>query len=231
MTLSPLTNIQIKNQDSLIEFVRRDAFDEAFITTTLETVKPITDDEDGAVLVLPMGQGALQRPLLRYVGEDVADPGETMAFDTDVDRSEADQRVVEAFAQLEGLSDELAAARQEVANAIKDTAGTMSTTTLRAKPGQTQLRFFTTVKVPRSEDGEYVFETLAPLATFVLQNGGEIRVIAALPAGATKLEATALQNPEQPNSDIAVAEASIANRTVLGWSWRTDPFFRIKYRY
>lgn len=231
MTLSPLSNLPIKHQDSLIEFVHRDDFDEAFVTTTLELARPLTDEEDGVTLILPMSQDALQRPILRYVGDDVDAAADTMTFDSDVERSEADQQVVDALSDLEGLSAELAEARQRLQQALKETAGTMSTTTLRAKPGQTRLRFFTTVKVPRGDDGIHVFETLAPLSTFVIQNGGEIRVIAALPAGATKIEATALQDKEQPNTNIAVAEATIANRVVLGWSWRTDPFFRITYRY
>lgn len=230
--LSPITQIPIRSQDSIIEVVHRDGeFDEAFITTTLELAKPLTDKEEGETFLLPMSQDGLQRPIMRYVGDAVDDPTATMTFDTEVDRSEADQQVVEALDQLQEVSAEVAEAHQQLAGAIKQTAASMSTTTLRVRQGQTRLRYFTTVKVPKAEDGTYTFETLAPLATFILQNGGQIRVVALLPAGANKQEAIALQVKGEPNTAIKVDEAVVGARTILGWKWQTDPYFRITYKY
>jgi hypothetical protein len=63
-----------------------------------------------------------------------------------------------------------------------------------------------------------------PLASFVLQPGGSMGVVALLTRGATLIEAVRLQNPNDEGSRLSTQiEAALGGRRCIGWTWQSDP--------
>jgi hypothetical protein len=81
---------------------------------------------------------------------------------------------------------------------------------LTVPPGKRQLRFFFTIAADRVGDREYEFQVLGPLASFALQGGVSISVLTLLARGTTLIE---------------------ARGRALGWLWKNDPLFRVRYHY
>lgn len=107
------------------------------------------------------------------------------------------------------------------------------------KPGQRRLRFFYTVAAGKSPEGVFEARVFGPLASFVIQPGGSLGVVALLARGATLLargatlvEAVALTNPDDEGSRLSTQfEQDLGGRRCVGWTWQNDPLFRIRYRY
>lgn len=73
---------------------------------------------------------------------------------------------------------------------------------------------------------------LGPLASFLIQPGGSIGVVALLPRSTTVIEAIALQDPTNPGSALpGQVEQEFGGRPCLGWIWQNDPLFCIRYSY
>lgn len=228
MALSPLMNVPILRQDSVIEVVRKgdgsQENDEVFITTTLELGQEI-DAQNEVTLLLPLASEAQQRPLMRYTAEEV---DEALTFD-EVDRSAYDQAVVDA---LQAVQDDEREKQQALANAIANAANSFSQAVLTVKPGQRRLRFFYTVAAERTAEGLFEARVFGPLASFVIQPGGFLGVVALLAPGATLVEAVALTNPEDEGSRLSTqVEEDLGGRRCVGWTWQNDPLFRIRYQY
>lgn len=229
MSLAPLPSVPVSRVDSVLEVVSKGAGDQAndevFITTTMLLAADI-DAVDEVTLILPMSSEASQQPILRYVGGDIQTT--SITFDS-VDRSAYDDRVANALAVL---ADRVTKKEEkELERAIARAAKSFSQAVLTVKPGQRQLRFFFTIAADRVGEREYEFQVLGPLASFALQTGGSISVVALLARGTTLVEAHGLQDPSNPGSEIGRQEADLAGRRALGWVWQNDPLFRVRYRY
>ncbi len=228
MALSPLMNVPILSQDSVIEIVGKgdgsQENDELFITTTLELGQEI-DAQNEVTLLLPLASDAQQQPLMRYVADPVQ---EATTFDP-VERSDYDQAVADA---LQALQAEEREEQEVLAKAIADAAKSFSQAVLTVKPGQRRLRFFYTVAANRTPDGLFEARVFGPLASFVIQPGGSLGVVALLARGATLVEAVALTNPDDEGSRLpSQVEGDLGGRHCIGWTWQNDPLFRIRYRY
>jgi len=70
------------------------------------------------------------------------------------------------------------------------------------------------------------------LASFAIQPGGSLGVVALLSRSATLVEAVALTNPDDesllPSSQV---EQDLGGRHCVGWTLHNDPLFRIRHRY
>lgn len=231
MSLAPLLNVQVTSQDSILEVVSKGDgshdHDEVFISTTLVLSQDIDPSTEVTVL-LPMATDAQQQPLLRYVGDDIQQ--QAFTFDP-VDRSVYDQKVADALAALgDGVTKK---EEKALARAIANAANSFSQAVLTVKPGQRQLRFFYTLAAKKIEDRTFEFQVLGPLASFAIQTHGSISVIATLARKTALVEAIALQDPNNPGSQLQPSggPTKIADRDVVGWLWPNDPLFRVRYRY
>ena len=214
----PFCNRQVRKGDG------SQANDEVFITTTLNLGQEI-DSQNEVTLLLPLASEAQQKPLMRYVAEEVQ---EATTFDP-VERSVYDQKVADA---LQALQEEEREKQKALAKAIADAAKGFSQAVLTVKPGQRQLRFFYTVAANRTPEGLFEARVFGPLASFVLQPGDSLGVVAMLSRGATLVEAVALTNPDDEGSRLpSQVEQPLGGRHCIGWTWQNDPLFRIRYRY
>lgn len=218
----------ILSQDSVIEIVRKgdgsQENDEVFITTTLNLAQDI-DASNEVTLLLPLATEAQQKPLMRYVADEVQ---EATTFDP-VERSVYDQKVAEA---LQDVQEANRKEQEALAKAIANAAKGFSQAVLTVRPGQRQLRFFYTVAASRTADGYFEARVFGPLASFVIQPGGSLGVVALLSRGATLIEAVGLTNPNDEGSRLSTqVEANLGGRHCIGWTWQNDPLFRIRYRY
>jgi len=228
MALSPLINVQVVRQDTTIEVVPKgtgdQAQDEVFVTTTLTLAADIDPSKD-VIVILPMATDTQQRPLLRWTEDDIST--DAVTFDA-VERSAYDQAVADA---LQDLQEGEKKKQQKLAKAIADAAQGFSQAVLKIKPGQRQLRFFYTLAAPAKGNRQYGFQILGPLASFALQAGGGIGVVALLPHNTTLIDAVALQTPGDPNSVLPRTDADLGGRRAVGWTWQYDPQFTVTYQY
>jgi hypothetical protein len=229
MGLSPLIGIGVARQDSVLEVVSKGDgthdHDEVFISTTLVLAQDIDAAGDVTVL-LPLASEAQQQPLLRYVGDDVQQ--HAITFDP-VERSVYDQKVADALAAIaDGATKK---EQKKLAAAVRRSAGSFSQAVLVARPGQRQLRFFFTIAAHKVADREFEFHVLGPLASFVLNPGGSISVLALLARGTSLVSAVGLQDPSNPGSELPKTECDAGARRIVGWMWQYDPLFRVRYRY
>ena len=228
MSLSPLVNVPVVRQDTIVEVVSKGdgshAQDEIFVSTTLMLGADLDPGQD-VTLLLPMATPAQQQPLMRWTEDDITSAAVT--FDP-VDRSVYDQRVADA---LRAISDSERKEKQRLAKAIADAAKSFSQAVMTVKPGQRQLRFFYTLAAAKVADRQFGFEVLAPLASFSLQPGGSIGVIAVLARNTTLVQAHGLQDPNNPGSELPRTDADLAGRHCMGWTWQFDPTFSVTYSY
>lgn len=230
MSLQNLVNIPVRIVDLTIDVVARGTGDQpqddVFVTAQLELLGDIADGE--ATLILPMASEAQQQPILRYTDTPIND-AHTFTFDLGVDRSPLDDEVIESLADLaDGASRR---EQRDLAVDIKRAAQSLSTTVVTVRPGQRSLRLFYAIAADKVADRQFEFSVIGPLPSFVIQAGGSIGVIAALPRNTQLVSAEALTDPQNPASTIPTTNASLGGRTVLGWFWQNDPLFRVRYRY
>jgi hypothetical protein len=231
MAFQELTNIPIKQIDTLIDIVSKGdgshERDEVAVTSSLKLVAPL-DQERDALLILPMAGEAQQKPIVRYSDEHVKE-GAVFNFD-DIERSVYDEELVH---RLEALADGTSKKEQKaVATQIAKCADGLSAAVVRVKPGETILRLFYEIAATKVEDRVFEFGVIGPLPSFVIQAGGSIGMVAALPRAASAVSAVALSEPANPGSEIGTkVEADLGGRHLIGWTWQNDPLFRIRYRY
>lgn len=230
MPFEPLSNVPVRVIDTSIDVVSRGDgthdHDDVYVTVNLQLTADV-DPSQPAVLLLPMATEAQQQPILRYTGESITGP-QTFSFDP-VERSELDQDVIERLAAMAN-----GASRKEqkaLATGINRATKAWSQTVVEIKPGQRQLRLFYGVAADKVADREFEFSVIGPLPSFVIQAGGSIGVIAALPRLTSLVNAVGLTDPNNPGSEIPKTEADLAGRHLIGWSWQNDPLFRVRYRY
>lgn len=143
--------------------------------------------------------------------------------------SHYDQKVADALAAIaDGATKK---EQQKLAAAIQRSARSFSQAVLVAKAGQRQLRFFFTIAANKVADREYEFRVLGPLASFVLNPGGSISVVALLARGTTLVSAVGLQDAANPGSELPKTECDAGARRIVGWMWQHDPLFTLRYRY
>lgn len=230
MPFEPLSNVPVRVIDTSIDVVSRGDgthdHDDVYVTVSLQLTADV-DHSQPAVLLLPMASEAQQQPILRYTGESITGP-QTFSFDP-VDRSELDQDVIERLAAMaNGASKK---EQKALATAIDRATKAWSQTVVEIRPGQRQLRLFYGVAADKVADREFEFSVIGPLPSFVIQAGGSIGVIASLPRATSLVSAVGLTDPNNPGSEIPKAEADLAGRHLIGWSWQNDPLFRVRYRY
>lgn len=229
MALSALINVPVARQDTTIDVLSKGdgthPVDEIVVTTTIDLAGDI-DPGQPVTILLPLATSAQQKPLLRWSEDDPAT--ESVSFDP-VERSVFDQAVADALADVQ---DDDRKERDKLAKAIaKAAGGGISQAVMVVKPGQRRLRFFYTIAAARTDDGSYTFDVLGPLASFVLQPGGSLSAIALLARGTTLMEAHGYTDPANLSGELPLEQATLAQRTVLGWYHVNDPLFRVTYRY
>ncbi|TFV92606.1 hypothetical protein E4P40_02380 [Blastococcus sp. CT_GayMR20] len=230
MAFEPLSNIPVRVVDTTIDVVSKgsgsQAQDDVFVTAQLQLQGEVAAGER-ATLILPLASEAQQQPILRYTDKPITG-AQVFAFD-DVDRSDYDQEVVKS---LEALGDGASKREQrDLAVDIGRAAKSFSSTVVTVEPGQRTLRLFYGISADKVGDREFEFSVIGPLPSFVIQAGGSIGVIAALPRNTTVVKAEGLFNPNDPNSVVPPSNATLGGRPVWGWFWQNDPLFRIRYRY
>jgi hypothetical protein len=231
MAFQELVNIPIRQIDTVIDVISKGdgshSQDEVAVTSNLELAAPI-DGEEEALLLLPMSGEAQQKPIVRYSDEHVKD-GVVFSFD-DVERSVYDEELVH---RLEALADGTSKKEQKaVATQVARCADGLSAAVVRVKPGETKLRLFYEIAANKVEDHVFEFGVIGPLPSFVIQAGGSIGLVAALPRTTSAVSAVALSDPANPGSEIGTkVEADLGGRHLIGWTWQNDPLFKVRYRY
>jgi hypothetical protein len=56
-------------------------------------------------------------------------------------------------------------------------------------------------------------------------------VVSLQPRNTTVVSAKGLTDPNNEGSEIEKKEATLAYRPVIGWEWKSDPLFRVRYKY
>ena len=230
MTFQDLSNIPVNRVDTTIDVIAKGDGthdqDEVFVTTSLGLTSDL-DSESEAILILPMAGEAQAKPIVRYTEDLITGPA-VFEFD-EVERSVYDQELV---GRLEKMADGASKKEQrDFAVSVGRAASSLSVTTVTIKPGQRELRLFYKIAADKVADREFEFDVIGPLPSFVIQTGGSIGVIAALPRATTLVSAVGLTDPSNPGSEIAKAEADLGLRHLVGWQWQNDPLFRIRSRY
>lgn len=230
MAFENLSNIPVNRVDTTIDVIAKGDGshdqDEVFVTASLGLTADI-DSEKEAVLILPMASEAQSKPIVRYTEDLITGPA-VFEFD-EVERSVYDQEFVN---RLEKMADGASKKEQrDFAVSVGRAASSLSVTTVTIKPGQRELRLFYKIAADKVADREFQFDVIGPLPSFVIQAGGSIGVIAALPRSTTLISAVGLTDPNNPGSEIAKAEADLGLRHLIGWQWQNDPLFRVRYRY
>lgn len=227
-----LNNIPVNRVDTVVDVISRGdgthGQDDVFITASLGLTADIDADEE-AILILPMASEAQSKPIVRYTEDAIQGPA-VFEFD-DVERSVYDQELVD---RLEKMADGASKKEQrDFAVSVGRAAKSFSVTTVTVKPGQRELRLFYKIAADKVGDREFQFEVIGPLPSFVLQGGGggSIGVISLLPRGTSVVSAKGLPDPNNEGSEIERKDATLGYRSLIGWEWKTDPLFRIRYRY
>ncbi len=233
MAFEDVKNIPITDVDTTIDVVSlgdgTHDQDLVNVTSAIKLAGDI-DSEKDAFLILPLASAAQNQPVVRFVDQHVKDARD---FPADaIPRSEYDQELVE---RLENLSDGTSKKEdKEVATQIGRCAAALSGAVLKVKPGQRDLRIFYQVAAPRVPDAEKQFQlsVIGPLPSFLISPGGSIGVIAALPRRTSVVSAVALTDPSNEGSAIpGRQDFQMGFRTLVGWEWRSDPLFRVRYAY
>lgn len=225
-----LNNIPVNRVDTVVDVISKgdgtQEWDEVFVTASLGLTADIDSDEE-AILILPLASEAQSKPIVRYTEDAITGPA---VFELDdVERSVYDQELVD---RLERMADGASKKEQrDFAVAVGRAAKSFSVTTVTVKPGQRELRLFYKIAADKVGDREFQFEIIGPLPSFVLQGGGSIGLISLLPRGTTVLSAKGLTDPSNEGSEIEKVEARLGYRQAVGWEWKTDPLFRVRYRY
>lgn len=231
MAFEDLNNIPISKIDTHIDVVAKGDGshdrDEVFVTSTVTLAGDI-DAEKEATLLLPLAAKAQHKPTVRYTEEPIR--GKAVFEFDDVDRSVYDQKVVD---RLEALADGATKKEQRaLAEAISKAADGISVAVIKVQPGQRELRLFYAISAKRVAEKEFEFSVVGPLPSFVIQAGGSIGVVAALPRGATVISSGAYQDLSGQGSELpGKAEADLGGRHLIGWVWQNDPLFKIHYRH
>jgi hypothetical protein len=230
MAFEPLSNIPVRLVDVSIDVVSKgsgdQSHDDVFVTAQLQLLDEVAAGER-ATLILPLASEAQQQPILRYTDQPITG-AQVFTFD-EVERSVYDQEVVNSLAALaDGASKQ---EQRDLGVDIGRAAKSLSSTVVTVEPGQRTLRLFYGIAADSVGDREFEFSVIGPLPSFVLQAGGSIGVIAAMPRNTTVVRAEGLFNPQDPNSVVPPSNAVLGGRPVWGWFWQYDPLFRIRYRY
>lgn len=105
-------------------------------------------------------------------------------------------------------------------------------TTAEDIPQGTQLIKFSYTKPIYPENNVYKLESLVPLASFTLQNGGRIHLIIAMPfdpyVPPEKVQGVWVNTSNQQQ---VLRETLLDNRTILSAFWQQDPQLTITYQY
>jgi hypothetical protein len=191
------------------------------VTTTLHLAGDIDPNQEVTIL-LPFSTEAQRRPLLRWIDDDPQQ--DAVRFDN-VERSELDQAVADAVADLQGDDRK---ERERLAKAILAAKKGNSRAVITVKPGQRVLRY----SYPLAAERRFSFEVLGPLASFVLQTGGSLSTIVLLPWRTSLVEAHAWTDPETKTSEVPLqAQHTLGDRVCLGWAYTNDPLFVVVYSY
>lgn len=230
MAFDPISNIPVRVVDTTVDVVSRgtgeQTHDDVFVTTQLELLGDI-DPGKKTTLILPLASEAQQQPILRYTDQPITG-AQVFTFD-DVERSAYDDEVVEGLASLaDGASKK---EQRELAVDIGRAAKSLSSAVVTVEPGQRTLRLFYGIAADKVGDREFEFSVIGPLPSFIIQAGGSIGVVAALPRNTSVISAVGLYNPQDPNSVVPTSSAQLGGRPMLGWFWQNDPLFTVRYRY
>jgi hypothetical protein len=233
VTFQELTNVPISKIDTIIDVVSKgdgtQELDEVFVTSTITLAADIDASEE-ATLLLPLAQETQQKPIVRYTSDAIT--GNAVFEFDEVDRSVYDQEVVD---KLEALADGATKKEQRaLAEAIGKAADGLSAAVVKVQPGQRELRIFYAIAAKKAADAEKEFEfaVVGPLPSFVIQTGGSIGVVAALPRGTAAVSSGAFQDLSGQGSELPdKVEADLGGRHLIGWVWKNDPLFKIRYRY
>lgn len=229
MALSDLLNVNILRMDTVIEGISRGdgghERDEVIVTTTLHLAGDI-DPAQEVTILLPFSTEAQRRPLLRWIDDDPQE--DAVRFDN-VERSDLDQAVADALADVEDADRK---ERERLAKAILAAKKGNSRAVITVKPGQRVLRYSYSLSAERTAERRFSFEVLGPLASFVLQAGGSLSTIVILPWRTSLVEAHAWIDPETKTNEVPMQpQQTLGDRVGLGWAYTNDPLFAVVYSY
>lgn len=230
MSFENLNNVPVNRVDTVIDVISRGdgthEQDDVFVTASLGLTADIDSDET-AILILPLAAEAQSKPIVRYTEEPIKGAA---VFELDeVERSVYDQEFVD---RLEKMADGASKKEQrDFAVAVGRATKSFSVAVVTVKPGQRELRLFYKIAADKVGDREFQYEVIGPLPSFVIQGGGSIGVVSLQPRSATVISAKGLTDPSNEGSEIEKKEATLGYRQVVGWEWKSDPLFRVRYRY
>lgn len=230
MAFEELHSIPVSKVDTTIDIVGKGdgghERDEVLVTSSVTLVSDL--GSESVTLLLPLASDAQQKPVVRYTDEPLTGPA-VFEFD-EVERSEYDEQLVERLGRLADGSSKRE--QRDVAVSIGRCASSISAAVLQVKPGQRELRLFYKIAAERVGDREFEFAVIGPLPSFVIQPGGTIGVVTVMPRNTQVIFAQALQNPNDPASEIGTRQDSnLGYRQLIVWTWQNDPLFKVRYRY
>lgn len=225
-----LSNIPVNRVDTVIDVISRGdgshEQDDVFVTASLGLAADIDSGEE-AILILPLASEAQSKPIVRYTDEPIKGSA-VFEFD-DVERSVYDQELVD---RLEKMADGASKREQrDFAVAVGRATKSFSVTAVKVEPGQRELRLFYKVAADKVGDREFQYEIVGPLPSFSIKGSGSIGVVSLQPRGTTVVSAKGLTDPDNEGSEIEKKEEALGYRPVIGWEWKKDPLFRVRYKY
>lgn len=105
------------------------------------------------------------------------------------------------------------------------------------EPGRQVVRFHTRVPIRPDAEGAFEFALAAPLGAGARVRSAALSVVVLLPNDAPDYHVDVIDWSKEsaPGADVVVfggeGRARLAGRTAVAWSWVSDPFVWLKYRY
>lgn len=225
--ISPTINLPILSEAVTIDVAPTSRFgqdyDTARITTIIRLAQPLTQPQ---TFLLPKSD-YFESPTL------TTETGTKIPFIDAIDAGALEQmkttlmQDVQTF--IQNINTDSAHTAQEK---ISEILNLQTLTTKEEIPANTSLIKFSYTKPIFSENGVFKLDTLVPIASFTLQNGGKIHAMISMPfdpyISTDSVEGTWINTSNQTQ---ALSESNINNRTVLSAFWQQDPMLTITYRY
>lgn len=102
----------------------------------------------------------------------------------------------------------------------------------KIKPGEARrIILQQRLRVRPNEQGQYVFETIAPSPIATLAAGGRVSVVTLLPWEDEDVRPTILTGSGLTTPDFEFEQGRIKQRQWVAWHWKFDPIFRLVYQY
>lgn len=227
--LSPAINLPILSEAVNIDISPTSQFGKAYDTARITTIIRLASPLQSPQRFLLPNVGAFDNPQITL------EDGKKLSFAVDaIDAGALDKIKQQLLQEIQNFTQNVTVDTAKIAqDRIQSILSMQLVTTTEEIPENTQLiKFSYTKPIYRDASNIYKLESLVPMASFTLQNGGKIHMIIAMPfdpfVPPEKVDGFWV-NPAQQQQ--ALTEANITNRTILYAFWQQDPLLTITYQY